>query len=111
MTSYFEDFKKAMKDRSKIPILLVDKYAKDVFFFMDTDFTYVQVVVPRVRWLRDLPYEVDVDKTLAIITILLAEDIDKSAQAFRTFEEAKARITSTLQTIATDRKKNKMIKK
>ena len=67
MTFYFGDFKKAMKERSRIPMSLVEKHAKDVFFLVDLDITYVQVVLPRVRWLRPLPYEVDVDETSTAI--------------------------------------------
>ena len=48
MTSYFEDFKKSMKQRLRIPVSLVEKYYGDVCFLVDVDFTNVQVVVPRV---------------------------------------------------------------
>lgn len=44
MTSYFEDFNKSMKKRPRIPISLVEKHFNDVFFLVDTDFTYVQAV-------------------------------------------------------------------
>ena len=111
MTSYFKDLKKAMEERSQIPVSLMEKHAKDVSFLVDTNFTCVQFVVLRIRWLRALPYEVDVDETSTTITTLLAEDIDQNAQAFRTYEEAKARITTTLQTTTIDRKKNKMMKR
>ena len=47
MTSYFEDFKKSMKARSRIPVALVEKYSKNFFFLVDIDFNYVQVVFPR----------------------------------------------------------------
>ena len=41
MSSYFEDFKKAMKERSMITISLVEQHSKDIFFLVDIDFTYV----------------------------------------------------------------------
>ena len=72
MTSYFEDFKKSMKERHRILVSLVEKHAKDVFFLVDTDFTYVQVARPRIRWLRELPYEVNIDEKLVTITTLLS---------------------------------------
>ena len=49
MTSYFEDFKKKMKQRLRIPISLVEKYVNDVFFLVDIDYTYIQATIPRVR--------------------------------------------------------------
>ena len=62
MTSYFEDFKKSMKQRQSIPISLVEKNFNDIFFLVDVDFTYVKDGFPRVRWLRPLPYEFNIDE-------------------------------------------------
>ena len=90
---------------------LVQKHAKDVFFLVHTNFTYVKIVMSRVRWLRTLPYEADVDETSVEIIGLLVKDLDKNAQGFSTYEEVKARITTTLQTTTINRKKNKMMKR
>ena len=49
MTSYFEDFKKSMKQRMRIPVSLVEQHVHDIFFLVDIDYTYIQAVVPRVR--------------------------------------------------------------
>ena len=70
MTSYFEDFKKSMKKRLRIPVSLVEKHFNDVFFLVDTNFTYVQFYVPRVRWLRPLGYEINVNEASAKIMTL-----------------------------------------
>ena len=40
MTSYFKDFKKEMKQRFRIPKSLIETYAKDICFLVDTDYTY-----------------------------------------------------------------------
>ena len=40
MIGYFEDFKKSMKARFKIPVSLVETHENDIFFLVDTDFTY-----------------------------------------------------------------------
>ena len=37
MTSYFEDFKKTMKQRLRIHVSLVEKYVNDVCFLVDID--------------------------------------------------------------------------
>ena len=86
MTSYFEDFKKTMKGRVRGPISLVEKHVHDICFLVDIDFTYIQVAIPRVRWLRPLAYEIDVDEASTGITALLAKDFDKEAKNFGTFD-------------------------
>ena len=101
MTSYFEDFKKSMKQRLGISMSLVKKHFNDVYFLVDVDFSYVQVVVPRVRWLRPLPYEINVDKAFIAITTLLAEEVDKKATAFGNYD---------LKTAYVMRKKKKIVK-
>ena len=50
MTSYFEDFKKSMKKRLRVPISLVEKHYDDFCFLVDVDYTFVQAATPRVRW-------------------------------------------------------------
>ena len=72
MTSYFEDFKKSMKQRLRILISLVEKHANDVSFIVDIDYTYVQAAIPRVRWMRPLGYEINIDEAPTTITTLLA---------------------------------------
>ena len=86
MTSYFEDFKKAMKKRLRILVSLVEKHANNVCFLVDIDYTYVQVAIPRVRWMRPLGYEINIDEASTTITTLLAEEIDKSAPHFGTYD-------------------------
>ena len=41
MMSYFEDFKKTMKGRMRIPVSLVKKHKNDICFFIDINFTYI----------------------------------------------------------------------
>ena len=77
MTSYFEDFKKTMKGRMRIPISLVEKHVQDIFFLVDIYFTYIQAALPRVRWLRPLGYEINVNEALAAITALLSEELTR----------------------------------
>ena len=96
MTSYFEDSRKSMKQRMRIPVSLVEKHVHDIFFLVDIDYTYIQAIVPRVRWLRPLGYELDVDQASAEITTLLAEEIEKAAKPFGTYDEVKSRVISPL---------------
>ena len=54
----------------RIPVSLVEY---DIYFLVDIDCTYIQEVILRLRWLRPLGYELDVDQASATITNLLAE--------------------------------------
>ena len=96
MTSYFENFKKSMKQRSRIPISLVEKHVNDICFLVDIDYTSIQAVVPRVRWLRPLGYELDVDQASVEITTLLAEDIDKASKPFGAYDVVKSTVEMDL---------------
>lgn len=98
MISYFEDFKKSMKKRLRILVSLVEKHYDDVCFLVDVDQTFVQATTPRVRWLRLLGYEINVDEASTTITNLLVEDIDKDGKAFGNYEMKKSKITMELKT-------------
>lgn len=111
MTSDFEDFEQSMKQRMWIPISLTEQYVKDIFFLVDIDYTYIQAVIARVRWLRPLGYELDVDQASATITILLAEEFDKNAKAFGTYDIVKSRVVTELKTATAVKKKDKLIRK
>lgn len=41
MTSYFQNLKKTLRGRRRIPVSLVEKHLKDVYFLVDTNFIYV----------------------------------------------------------------------
>ena len=98
MTSYFENFKQSMQKKLRIPVSLVEIFYDDVCFLVDADYTFVQVENPRVRWIRPLGYEINVDEASATITTLLAKEIYKDAKAFGNYEMAKSKITMELKT-------------
>ena len=58
----------------------------DVCFLVDIDYTYIQVAIPRIRWLRPLGYEINTDEASAINKTLLAEEIDKNAPHLGTYD-------------------------
>ena len=80
MTSYFEDFKKSMKVRMRILVSLVEKHYNDICFLVDVDYTFVQATTQRVRWLRPLGYEINVNEASIAITALIVEETDKIAK-------------------------------
>ena len=95
----------------RIHVSLVEKHVQDICFLVDIDCTYIQVVVPRIRWLRPLPYEIDVDEASVAIITLLAEDFDKEAKHFGTYDIVKSRVSTDLKIPSSIRKKDKIIKK
>ena len=111
MIGYFEDFKQSMKKKLRIPVSVVQKHYDDVCFLVDIDHTYVQETIPRVRWLRPLGYEINVDEAFVEITSLLAEEVDKEAKAFGNYELGKSKITMELKATSLIKKKNKLVKK
>ena len=100
-----------MKQRSRIPVSLVENHTNDICFLVDIDFTYIQVVIPRVRWLRPFGYEINIDKASTTITALLAEEADKNAPHFGTYDVVRSKINMELKTASTLKKKEKLIKK
>ena len=92
LDSYFEEFKERMNNRFQIPPRLIEEYKEDVCFMVDYDKVYIQVVRPRVAWVKPLPYEVNIDETRDIIEALVNEPVDPRQPIFGTYDEAKARI-------------------
>ena len=92
MDNYFETFKEKMNSRFKIPNKLVENYKDDVCFMVDSDKVYMQVVRPKIVWVKPLPYEVNFDKAKEIIEALVNEPLDPKAPLFGAYDEAKVRI-------------------
>ena len=99
-----------MKKRLRIPVSLVEKHYDDIFFLMDVDFTFVQVATLRVRWLRPLGYEINVDEAFATIMTLLVEKVDKSVKIFENYEVEKSKITMKLKNASIFKNKDKLVK-
>ena len=85
--------------------------SNDICFLVDIDFTYIQAAIPRVRWLRPLGYELNVDEASAAITALLVEELDKTAKPFGTFDVVKSKIATELKTSTVIKKKDKLVRK
>ena len=81
-----------MNNRFRIPEKLVSDYHDDVCFMVDCDNVYIQVVKPRIVWVKPLGYEVNIDETKDVIEALINESVNPNATYFDTYEETKARI-------------------
>ena len=100
-----------MKQRMRILVSLVEEHVNDIFFLVDIDYTYVEVVIPRLRWLRPLRYELDVDQDSIAITSLLVEEIDKATKHFGTYDVVKSKVVTDLKTTSVVKRKDKLVKK
>ena len=67
MDNYFEVFKEKMNNRFQIPPKLVEDYKDDICFMVDYDRVYIQEVIPRVAWVKPLPYEINTNEARDII--------------------------------------------
>ena len=92
MENYFKVFEEKMNNRFRIPPKLVEEYKDDICFMVDYDRVYIQAVIPRVAWVKPLPYEVNNDEARDIIEALVNELADPKLPTFGTYEEAKKMI-------------------
>ena len=72
---------------------LVEQNGDDICFLVATDFTWAQEILPRVSWLRSLPYEVNIDEVTTTIITLLEIEVEKDVKSFKRYETKKVKIT------------------
>ena len=53
-----KSFQEEMKQRYMIPPTLVEKYKDELWFMVEIDFTCMEVVVPRVKFIEPMGYEI-----------------------------------------------------
>ena len=111
MTNYFEDFKKSMKQTMRIVVSLVEQYYNDICFLIDIYYTCVQATISRVRQLRPLGYEINVDEVLVSIIAILATEVDKTTKIFGYYDVMKFKVEIELKTASKLKKKDKLVKK
>ena len=68
---------------------------------LDIDYNYIHGVVPRVRWLRTLGYEINIDEASTAKTTLLAKEVDKNAKIFGKYDVVKSKVEMELKTTST----------
>ena len=59
---------------------------------VDCDRVYIQAVIPRVAWVKPLPYEINIDEAREIIEALVNEPKIHNIPTFGTSDEAKKSI-------------------
>ena len=56
-----KSFQIDMKKRFRIPPTIVEKYSQEIRFMVERDFTCMEVVIPRVKFIEPMGYEMSVD--------------------------------------------------
>lgn len=84
---------------------VVDQYYDDICFMVGIDYTYAQVVLPRVASLRPLKYEVNLDDVSIVVIKLLFKEIEKNAKPFNTYEIGKIKMVMEMKVPMMDRKR------
>ena len=100
-----------MRKRLRTPLALVEKDYDDICFHVDVDYTFVQVFIPKLRWLRLLGYEINVDEAFAAIIALLVEEVDKTTKVFGNYEMVNSKITMQLKIASSLKEKEMIVKK
>lgn len=108
-------FQSLMKNRSRIPQSIVEKYKNEICFMVDTDFTYIEAVEPRVEFIDPLGYEIFETEVEEYMNRFLKRKLDIHNNIFGTFEEkfystksiqeekqSKKRVESTIKKILKD---------
>ena len=52
---------------------MVDDYEQDICFLVNCDRVHIQAVKPRIAWVKNLAYKVNIDETRDIIEALINE--------------------------------------
>ena len=64
-----------MKKRYRIPPSLVEKYKEDICFMVETDFTCMEVVIPRMKFIEPVRYEISAELIEGYTQIILQLEI------------------------------------
>ena len=56
-----KSFQSKMKQRFRIPPTIMEKYNKEICFMVETNFTCMEVVTPRVKFNEPIGYEISVE--------------------------------------------------
>ena len=66
-----------MKERLTIPPTLIEKYKEEICFMVKIDFTCMEVVDPRVKFIEPMGYEMSIEVLEEFLQIILHLEIDK----------------------------------
>ena len=103
-----KEFQSEMKKRYRIPPSLVEKYKQDICFMVEIDHTCMEAIVPRVKFIEPMGYEMSAELIEGYAQIILQSEVDTSCTRWRTYEE-KIREVQTKQAAKDFEKKVKKV--
>ena len=80
-------FQVEMKKRYRIPPSLVEKYKDDICFMVETDFTCMEVIIPRMKFIEPMGYEMSTKIIEGYTQIILQSKVDSSCPRWGTYNE------------------------
>ena len=76
--SIMKSFQAEMKQRYRIPPTLVDIYKDELCFMVEIDFTCMEVVVPLVKFIEPMAYEISEELIEGYAQIILKFKVDSN---------------------------------
>ena len=101
-------FQSKMKKRYRIPPSLVEKYKQDICSMVETDHTCMEALVPRIKFIKPMGYEMSAELIEGYAKIILQSKVDTSCARWGTYKE-KIREVKTKQAVQDSKKKVKKV--
>ena len=99
-----KSFQVEMKQRYRIPSSLVQKYKGELCFMVEIDFTCMEVVVPQIKFIEPMGYEMSEDLIEGYVQVILHSEVDSNYPKWGTYTE-KMREVKTIQVMKDSKKK------
>ena len=77
-------FHNEMKQSCRIPPSMVKKFQDDILFMVDKNFTYIEVVDPRMLYVEPLNYEIKDAKNEGYVKTILKSNNNEKLNRFET---------------------------
>ena len=98
-----------MKKRYRIPPSLVEKYKQVICFMVEIDHTFMEAIVPRMKFIEPMGYEMSAELIEGYAQIILQSKIDTSCPRWGTYEEKIREVQSKQATQDFEKKVKKVI--
>ena len=69
-----------MKKRYRIPPSLVERYKKDICFIVEIDHTCMEAVIPKMKFIEPMGYEMSTELIEGYAQFILQSDVDISCE-------------------------------
>ena len=102
-------FQVEMKQRYRIPPVLIEKYKDEPCFMVEIDFTCMEVVVPQVKFIEPMCYEMGIELIEGYAYIILHSEVDFGCPRWGTYVEKMKEVQKNLMNNDINNKVDKVI--